>query len=442
MEEVDYDEPHSGAPTRVPSAGVAQIPKVAGIVEIFCVDVSRSMWLSQSFPYVVGKSKLAVVRDIIDKPLQWTMGEEHWSSLVIFASIPVQVVAFDRHNDLQRQRISSALNSIEHSTGTAIYSAIKMCEAMILQWKSQQPGGEEYKVILHIFTDGIDNSSDTDSKTEFEAEHDLMTPDNDILKHTFLYSFAPDFHEVKDVGAKIGATVIMVDTDDTNLVMELRNKCVFKAISERYSSPEKEISFNLLDGDAPDLVFLHRQLQKSLLVFFGDFLKEEGIFRQSGNLRDVKLAVEKFSVGEDTLEDYESPIQVAHTFKNVVARYTIIPKPLQVQLYKNYQTAEEADKIYAISLVLTQVKEINKKCLSILLEIIWRTAEAQKSLPASKRLSLNSLSTVFAGILLKEVVEPTTGDTAQSVAQRITVCAACLQFLVEQRGIILPPPGK
>lgn len=51
-------------------------------------------------------------------------------------------------------------------------------------------------MLLHVFTDGIDNSSDTDSKTELEAEQELIKRESDPLKHTFLYSFASDFHEV------------------------------------------------------------------------------------------------------------------------------------------------------------------------------------------------------------------------------------------------------
>lgn len=76
--------------------------KMAGILELFCVDVSRSMWcvslpnqcaqvvlrLGQTFPYVFGKSKLKVAIDMIDRPAttEWDMqGAEHWSCLVIFA---------------------------------------------------------------------------------------------------------------------------------------------------------------------------------------------------------------------------------------------------------------------------------------------------------------------------------------------------------------------
>jgi hypothetical protein len=36
--------------------------------------------------------------------------------------------------------------------------------------------------------------------------------------------------------------------------------------------------------------------------------------------------------------------------------------------------------------IFAQINEINKKCLSILLEIIYRTVEAQKTLPREKAL--------------------------------------------------------
>lgn len=81
-------------------------------------------------------------------------------------------------------------------------------------------------------------------------------------------------YQVKEVGTKLGATVIMVDTEDTGAAMEIRDKCIFKAMNESYRRPEG--AFNLIEGDQPDFVFLHRQLLKALLVFTGDFLKEEG----------------------------------------------------------------------------------------------------------------------------------------------------------------------
>eukprot|EP01126_Amoeba_proteus_P030365 TRINITY_DN3003_c0_g1_i2.p1 TRINITY_DN3003_c0_g1~~TRINITY_DN3003_c0_g1_i2.p1 ORF type:complete len:122 (-),score=8.92 TRINITY_DN3003_c0_g1_i2:125-490(-) len=92
-------------------------PSKCGLVEVFCVDISRSMWLSQSFPYVLGKSKLNVAIDIISKPVNLrycspksylilsrfdtTSITEHFSCLVTFSSLPKLVIDFDNHSSIQ-----------------------------------------------------------------------------------------------------------------------------------------------------------------------------------------------------------------------------------------------------------------------------------------------------------------------------------------------------
>jgi hypothetical protein len=43
--------------------------------------------------------------------------------------------------------------------------------------------------------------------------------------------------QVKEVGSKLNATVIMVDTEDTKAAMESRDKYIFKAMNETYRRP-------------------------------------------------------------------------------------------------------------------------------------------------------------------------------------------------------------
>lgn len=131
----------------------------------------------------------------------------------------------------------------------------------------------------------------------------------------------------------------------------------------------------MTQGDQPDFVFLHKQLHKALLVFTGDFLKEEGIFRQNASLKDVNVSANKFAHGQDTLDDYESPIQVstvssnpntkvAHTFKNVVRRYTIIPKTFQHRIYQVFEkyNLHQSDEIVFISRPLSLFSECRISC--------------------------------------------------------------------------------
>jgi hypothetical protein len=69
-----------------------------GTLEIFCVDISRSMWydtlnsnyhtqanrLAHKFPYLLGQSKISIARRIIEKPLPDLNSNVHYSCLVLF----------------------------------------------------------------------------------------------------------------------------------------------------------------------------------------------------------------------------------------------------------------------------------------------------------------------------------------------------------------------
>lgn len=45
------------------------------------------------------------------------------------------------------------------------------------------------------------------------------------------------------MGAKLHATVIMVDSEDTSSAMALRDKCVFKAMNENYRRPSVHLLY-------------------------------------------------------------------------------------------------------------------------------------------------------------------------------------------------------
>lgn len=51
--------------------------------------------------------------------------------------------------------------------------------------------------------------------------------------------------KVKEVGAKLNATVIMVDAGDASAAMDTRDKYVFKAMNETYRRPSVCLSYCL-----------------------------------------------------------------------------------------------------------------------------------------------------------------------------------------------------
>jgi len=92
-----------------------------------------------------------------------------------------------------------------------------------------------------------------------------------------------------------------------------------------------------------------------------------------------------------------------------------------------------------VGITIVQLLDINKKCLAILAEIMWRTSEAQQSLPAGKALTLTGIATVFAAILFADVTFPGGADSPYLAAQRVGVCSNCLVFMVTQRVNLFPP---
>jgi len=96
----------------------------------------------------------------------------------------------------------------------------------------------EWKVLLHVFSDGEDNASDKLRKQELGTEKTYIKEGklgNDTVHHRFLYSFNSQFEQVKTMGEEIGATVIMVQTDNIQQSLNERNKVIF-----RYFRKEKK----------------------------------------------------------------------------------------------------------------------------------------------------------------------------------------------------------
>jgi len=264
-------------------------------------------------------------------------------------------------------------------------------------------------VLLHVFSDGDDNASDELRKQELHTEKDCILQRSSSVHHRFLYNFNSDtaFHRVKSLGENLGATVIFVKTDDLKRSIEERDKIVFRTLNPHKNLPKKKLQkgWNMLKGDKPDLVLLHKQLQKAEKVFQGDFLKTEGIFRENGNFRSVENISTKLALGTDTLEDYTDPILTSHALKNLLHHYEIIPRTLQLRLLAAFSSAkDDTHRFHEISTLFRTLPDLNLACLNLVLTILRRVVHTQQTeLPSSKALTTTGIALIFSTILLGQV---------------------------------------
>eukprot|EP01125_Pyxidicula_operculata_P011297 TRINITY_DN369_c0_g1_i3.p1 TRINITY_DN369_c0_g1~~TRINITY_DN369_c0_g1_i3.p1 ORF type:complete len:228 (-),score=21.45 TRINITY_DN369_c0_g1_i3:67-750(-) len=211
-----------------------------GLVEIFCVDASKSMWYSQTFPFIFGNSKLETSRQLINHPVDTPEDcfDCHYTTLIKFSNLPEIVVDFAIHDEEQKTRIHNALDQIHHSSGTALFATLKFCEQKMVEFITHPTKNHmKWCALLHVYTDGEDNASDELRKREYLREKESLVDSHPNLKyHSFLYSFNSEFTQAKSYAESMGASLIMVETNGVNNTIESRNKLIFQNIKPSSST--------------------------------------------------------------------------------------------------------------------------------------------------------------------------------------------------------------
>jgi len=343
-------------------------------LEVFCVDTSRSMrWFNRT----------TAARLIIAQPPQDQNGQQltnnhsHYTALVLFCSAPELAVPFALNDEKQMKEISEKISNAK-GKGSAIYTAIEFCESVIFNFTKQFP--QSWNVLLHLFTDGSDNASDSYRKQTFGGLENSIKG-NTVGHHRLLYSFGSKFEEVSSLGEQLSATVIIVDTSAPKQSLEERDKIIFhylQPVQTRKHTVSK--GFNITKGDNPDLLALYHLLIKIDKVYTEKFTSTEGIFRQNGIITDVKLTARRLTIGIDTLNDYKDPILLSHALKTVLKTSNIIPKYHQTQIQTTIisPTIPLPQKISQVSAILSDIPETNFKCLKIVLDLLGRVVKGQK----------------------------------------------------------------
>jgi hypothetical protein len=403
-----------------------------GLLEVYCVDTSMSMDKSQGFLSFIGQTKLELARSIIAHPLAIEKNikpQNHYSSLVTFNLTAIQNVPFAIHNKDQMKAIEKALKTVVVIKGTAIFDALRFCEKLISKFiQEYSKNVTKWLIILHLFSDGEDNSSSVSDPYHQQIEINSLSAKS--VHQRILYSFGDTFEKVKPLGESLQAAVIMVKPGTLANSFTDRDKLIFGCVNKSPQPAPKRKSkrFSYVNRDSPDLVEFLYQLQKADEVFQGKVIETEGLFRQNAVFNVVNETTERFTEGKDTIQDYNDPITIGHFFKNSLKKFDIIPKTTQKLLLETFRDAEtEEDKLFAVQFVLKQFPKTNLQCLEIVIRIINRVANAQQAaLKQNKALSLSSLAQLFSLILLP-------GDESKDLQTHIVISKDVIEFMLDHR---------
>jgi hypothetical protein len=412
-----------------------------GLLEVFCVDSSVSMSKSQSLLSFFGPTKLETARAIItnfpvgiDKMLNQ---ENHFSCLVTFNVSPEIKVQFARHDKAQIHAIVKALETVTYVKGTAIFDALRYCEKLIVKFiRENADYVTKWLILLHLFSDGEENSSQVSDPYEKQIEY-LNSKDKTVHQR-ILYSFGDTFEKVKPLGDSLKASVIMVKSDHLSESIKDRDKIIFNCMPKPENIPKRRsVSFSYLKGDSPDLMHYYLQLQKADEVFQGKLIETEGLFRQNATFNVVQDTTLRFTHGKDTLDDYNDPITIGHTFKNSLRQVEVIPKNHQPRLLKAFkESTTEEEKIIALRKIIRTFPKLNINCLEIILRILNRVVRAQENCLEDKHkaLSIPTISLLFCPILLQITIP----DNPQIDSQdNLVVGQQLIEFMIRHRARLI-----
>lgn len=208
------------------------------------------------------------------------------------------------------------------------------------------------KVLIHLFTDGMDNGSSPDDVAKYQGSVSLESQGTNAgaakgeesLRQSFLYSLDTTFAESSALAKSLQAHLVVINDTDIAAALEDRDKWVLKFLAQRKVAKARS-GFALAKGYTPDLASVYKVLQKVYRYFSGSglaFLEKEGLFRVNGNVNDSKRLANQLLTNSEFLNDFEDSILVAHSLKTALATTPpILPPSFQhilVEVSKHVKT--------------------------------------------------------------------------------------------------------
>lgn len=208
------------------------------------------------------------------------------------------------------------------------------------------------KVLIHLFTDGMDNGSSPEDVAKYQGSVALESQGTNAgaakgeesLRQSFLYSLDTAFAESSALAKSLQAHLVVINDTDIAAALEDRDKWVLKFLAQRKVAKARA-GYALAKGYTPDLASVYKVLQKVYRYFSGSglaFLEKEGLFRVNGNVNDSKRLANQLLTNSEFLNDFEDSILVAHSLKTALATSPpILPPSFQhilVEVSKHVKT--------------------------------------------------------------------------------------------------------
>jgi hypothetical protein len=373
------------------------------LLEIFCVDTSISMARSQTFPYIFGESKLSLCKRIISKGFALPDQCSLYTALVKFNAGPSLAIPFALHTTEQNDQIKASLSQTEHQKGSAIYTSYAFCEKTISEFQ-QQHGLQGCKVLIHLFTDGIDNGSDEEDVAKYNGAIEV---NSEGLRQSFLYSFDTAFEQSSALAKTLQAHLVTIHESELNTALEERDRWVLKFLASKPKISKAHKGFNLAKGYTPDMASVYNVLQKTYRFFASgkSATSKEGLFRVNANVHESKRLASQLLSNTEHLNDFEDSILVAHALKTALANGPPILPPLSQHVVIEVSRQPKEVQFGLLRPKIAELPQLNRECLHILLFLLHIVARDS----LVNKMTSTNLAVIFTYLLFPDLLVPNPG---------------------------------
>jgi len=199
---------------------VSGVP-VQGVMELFCVDVSSSMWYSDHFGplcLVAGDSRLQITKNFIKRMLLFRKVDPTQHVALVTFGTDVSVLCREGRPE-SLWRLLEPLQPVQERT--SLFDAVAGCCNLL-----SEPQYAKYEKRLYIFTDGGDNNSSLNNKAHFKEIADLTSKKKlKMAKVVFNVGGESNIDKTKQVADGLQATFKNITRNNWQVAADNYCKC-------------------------------------------------------------------------------------------------------------------------------------------------------------------------------------------------------------------------
>jgi hypothetical protein len=379
-------------------------------LDIFCLDVSKSMKKSADDEggWFFGNktSRFQKATSIMFDKLERAKNDSqrNFSSVIAFCQKPLVIAAPQPTAQSHIELIKQNLACIQYASGTAIYRACDMCNAIALEFASQF--FQTVVVSIHLFTDAEDNLSNEEEKlqhTELTATLKGKEKLKDIY-FTVIYNHGENESFMQNFQKQLpGSTVLNAKSSDIQTQIhqyeEQRRKQVEEGIRKEklIFGIDLELIMQQQFLERPD-INIPELLRTTFDSVLSTHYTREGLFRVNTSIQNLVHVKQRIDHHENIDWRLEDPDLVAAVIKkffdelpDCLLTATRYPDFIGILNYPQDQQLEKLKEL------VFNLPEHNKNVLIALLEVVSKII---KHSDVNKMTSQN-LATCLAPVLMK-----------------------------------------